>query len=136
MPLKYIIVESKKLVYLQGIANVSFSELMNHIDELCQDPKYKPPMKKLVDHRQIKKLDLTMKEQEYFVEKKVSFRELFSGEKCAIVTPTDFVSALARVHSALIEESNIETSIFRNFNEALTWLGIEFDDEIIKGISL
>jgi hypothetical protein len=136
MPLEYTFIESKKLVYLKGIGTVSFSELMNHIDELCQNPKYKPPMKKLVDHRQIKKLDLTMKEQELFAEKKAAFRELFIGEKCAIVTPTDFTSALARVHSALIEESNIDTSIFRNFNEALTWLGIELDDdELIKGIS-
>ena len=54
MPLKYKIIESKKLVYLKGIGNVTFSELMNHIDELSQDPKYKAPMKKLVDHRQIK----------------------------------------------------------------------------------
>jgi len=54
MPLKYKIVESKKLIYLKGIGTVAFSELMNHIDELSQDPKYKAPMKKLVDHRQIK----------------------------------------------------------------------------------
>ena len=54
MPLKYKIIESKKLIYLKGIGTVAFSELMNHIDELGQDPKYKAPMKKLVDHRQIK----------------------------------------------------------------------------------
>ena len=137
MPLEYTFIESKKLVYLKGIGTVSFSELMNHIDELFQNPKYKPPMKKLVDHRQIKKLDLTMKEQELFAEKKASFRELFSGEKCAIVSPTDFVSALARVHASINEGSNIDTSVFRDFNEALTWLDIELDDdELIKGISL
>ena len=129
MPLKYKIIESKKLVYLKGIGTVSFSELMNHIDDLSQDPKYKAPMKKLVDHRQIKELDLTMNEQKRFAEKKASFKELFSGEKCAIVSPTDFVFALARIHAALNDGSNIDTSIFRDFNEALTWLGIELDDD-------
>jgi len=129
MPLKYKIIESKKLLYVKGIGTVSFSELMNHVDELCQDPKYKAPMKKLVDHRQVKKLDLTMNEQERFVEKKASMKELFLGEKCAIVVPTDFGFALARVHGALSEGSNRDTSVFRDFNEALTWLGVKLDDD-------
>ena len=81
MPLKYKIVESKKLVYLKGIGSVAFSELMNHIDELSQDVKYKAPMKKLVDHRQIKKLDLTMKEQELFAEKKSLIQRVVFGRK-------------------------------------------------------
>ena len=134
MPLKYEIIESKKLLYIKGIGAVSFSELMNHVDELCQDPKYKAPMKKLVDYRQIKKLDLSMDEQERFVEKKASVKELFSGEKCAIVAPTDYGFALARVHGALSEGSNRDTSIFRDFNDALTWLDVKLDDdELISG---
>jgi hypothetical protein len=133
MPLKYEIIETKKLLYVKGIGAVFFSELMNHIDELCQDPKYKAPMKKLIDYRQIKKLDLSMDEQERFVEKKASVEKVFSGEKCAIVAPTDFGFALARVHAALIEGSDLDTSIFRDFNEALTWLGVELDDELIGG---
>jgi hypothetical protein len=104
MPLKYEIIGSKKLLYVKGIAAVSFSELMDHVDELCQDPKYKAPMKKLVDYRQIKKLDLSMDEQERFVEKKTSVKELFSGEKCAIVAPTGYGFALARVHVHLVKD--------------------------------
>ena len=134
MPLKCEIVESKKLVYIRGIGAVSFSELMNHVDELCQDPKYKAPMKKLVDYRQIKKLDLSMDEQERFVKKKASVKELFSGEKCAIVAPTDFGFALARVHASLSGGADRETAVFRDFNEALIWLGIELDNvELISG---
>ncbi len=133
MPLKYEIIESKKLLYVKGIGAVFFPELMNHVDELCQDPKYKAPMKKLIDYRQIKKLDLSMDEQERFVEKKASVEKVFSGEKCAIVAPTDFGFALARVHAALSEGSDLDTSIFRDFNEALTWLGVELDDELISG---
>ena len=134
MPLIYKIIESKKLLYVEGVGVVSFSELMNHVDELCQDPKYKAPMKKLVDYRQIKKLDLTMDEQERFVQKKASVKEFFSEEKCAIVAPTDYGFALARVHGALSEGSNRDTSIFRDFNDALTWLDVKLDDdELISG---
>ena len=57
-----------------------------------------------------------------------------TGEKCAIVASTDFGFALARVHAALSEASNIDTSVFRDLNEALTWSGVELDDdELING---
>ena len=70
MPLIYEIIESKKLVYVIGTGAVTFYELMHHIEELCLDPKYKAPMKKLIDYRQIKYLDLSMQEQEVFAQKK------------------------------------------------------------------
>jgi len=70
MPLIYEIIESKKLVYVHGTGAVTFYELMHHIEELCLDPKYKAPMKKLIDYRQIKYLDLSMQEQEVFAQKK------------------------------------------------------------------
>ena len=129
MPFTYEIIESKKLIYAKAAGTVSFNDLLNHIDKLCQDPKYKAPMKKLVDYRQIKKMDLTMDEQEHFVDKKASVNELFAGEKCAIITPTDYGFALARVHAGLSERSNRDTLIFRDFNEALTWLDVELDDD-------
>ena len=67
-------------------------------------------------------------------EKKTSVKELFSGEKCAIVAPTDYGFAIARVHGALSEGSNRDTSIFRDFNDALTWLDVKLDDdELISG---
>jgi len=78
MPLKYTIIESKKLLYAKATGTVTFSELMNHVEELCQDSKYKAPMKKLIDYRQIKNMDISMDEQERFAEKKASVKELFS----------------------------------------------------------
>jgi hypothetical protein len=46
----------------------------------------------------------------------------------------EFGFALARVHAALSEGSKIDTSLFRDFNETLTWLGFELDDnELING---
>jgi hypothetical protein len=129
MPFRYKIIENKKLVYAKAIDTVTFSDLLNHLDELCQDPKYKAPMKKLVDHRQNKKFDLTMKEQEQFAGKKASFKKMFSGEKCAIVVPTDFGFALGQVHASLSSCEDIETKAFRNFDEALIWLDVELDSD-------
>jgi hypothetical protein len=46
MPLTYEIIEDKKLVFCIGTGRITFSELMNHIEELSTDPKYKKPMLK------------------------------------------------------------------------------------------
>jgi hypothetical protein len=68
MALKYKIIKSKKTVYVFGSGDITFSELMHHIDELAQDQDYKAPMKKLVDYRAIKDLDLSMTESEIFAQ--------------------------------------------------------------------
>ncbi len=132
MPLRYKIIENKKLAYVVGTGAVTFSELMNHVDELSKDPKYKAPMKKLVDYREINKLDLSMKEQESFAQKKASAKESFAGEKCAIVVTTDYGFALARVHVSLSEGADRDTAVYRDFKKALAWLNVEIDDELIR----
>lgn len=132
MPLKYEVVESKKLVYVIGTGVVTFYELMHHIEKLGQDRRYKAPMKKLVDYRQIQYLDLSMHEQKALAQKKVEFNALYAGEKCAIVAPTDVGFGIARIHGALVDDSIIETMVFRDINGALAWLGIELDDDNLK----
>jgi hypothetical protein len=128
MPFRYKIIENKKLLYAKATDTVTFSCLIDHLDEVCQDPKYKAPMKKLVDYRQIKKMDITMHEQERFAQKKASLKKLFFGEKCAIIVPTDFGFALGQVHASLSSCEDIETKAFRNFDEALSWLDVELDN--------
>ena len=133
MPLRYKIVEGKKLVYVIGTGMVTFYELMHHIEKLSQDPNYNAPMKKLIDYRQIKYLDLSMQEQEVFAQKKAEFNTSYIGEKCAIVVPTDVGFGIARIHGALMDDSNIDTMVFRDVNEALNWLGIDSDEGELIG---
>ena len=128
MPLKYEIVENKKLVYVIGTGAVTFYELMHHIEKLGQDSKYKAPMKKLVDYRKIKYLDLSMQEQKVLARRKAELNALYNGEKCAIVVSTDVGFGIARIHGALIDDSIIDTMVFRDVNGALSWLGVELDD--------
>jgi len=129
MPVKYNIIESKKLVYAIGSGHVTLSDLMGHMDELSHDPNYKAPMKKLVDYRQVNHLDLSMEASEIFAAKKAELKEVFHKEKCAIVATKDINFGTARVHNALIDSSGIETAVFRDLEKALAWLEIELDDD-------
>lgn len=38
---------------------------------------------------------------------------------------------MARIHDSLIQvkDTNIDTMVFRDFNEALEWLGVALDDD-------
>jgi hypothetical protein len=130
MALRYEINEAKKLVYAIGTGVVSFSELMNHMEEISQDPRYQAPMRKLVDYRDIKSIELSMDESEIFAKKKASLDSVFAGEKCAVVSPSDIGFGMARIHDSLLdkENPNIDFVVFRKFEDALTWLGVKLED--------
>ena len=129
MTVQYKIIENKKIVYVLGTDVITFSDLMDHTDDLSHDKNYKAPMRKLVDYRNIKKFDLSIKEAEIFANKKASLTDVFSRETCAIVAPRDMEYGMARVHFALTSDSTITTEVFRKFKEALVWLNIELDDD-------
>lgn len=129
MPLEYKIIEEKKLVHVTGWGIITFSELLSHINELGKDPGYKKPMKKLIDYRQVSNVELSMTESESFAQTKAELSDIFSEEKCAIVAPKDVTFGTARIHDSLIEmkEPNIETEVFRDFDQALDWLDVVLD---------
>jgi hypothetical protein len=45
-----------------------------------------------------------------------------------MILQMDFGFAFTRLRGAFIKGSNIYTSIFRDFNEVLTWLEVELED--------
>ena len=128
MPLRYKIIEHKKLVYVIGDGEITLDELIAHIEELSKDPEYTPPMKKLVDYRQASTMGPPNKDLDIFINKMSSYQNAFRNEKCAIVVNNDLDFGISRVYGAMIEPANLETNVFRNFNEALQWLEIELDD--------
>ena len=131
MPVTYKIIPGKKLVYATGTGDVTFAELMRHIEDLSRDPEYKAPMRKLVDYREVTQIDLSPEESESFALKKSLYGDRFAGEKCAIVAPRDTGFGVARAHSTLIgfKDVDIETQVFRDFDKALQWLDVRLDTE-------
>ena len=132
MSLKYEIYENLKLVLAIGKDIISFKELMDHMDQLSKDPRYIKPMKKLVDYRQVKSIQLNSAESETFAQKKAGLANIFIGEKCAIVAPVDPAYGVARVHDSLMDykEPGIEVSVFRDWEEAQNWLDVKLPDHI------
>ena len=131
MPVRYKIIKEHNLVLTTGAGTISFDELMAHIAQLSSDPDYKKPMKNLIDYRNVKSIRMSSSESEVYANKKADLSNIFFGEKCAIVAPTDSTYGMARIHDSLMDyfEPGIETSVFREWQEAREWLNLEYPED-------
>jgi hypothetical protein len=125
MPFNYRIFDDIKLVYVKGEGNITFDDLMHHINELASDPHYVAPMKKLVDLRVATKANLTIAEEQKFADRKSCLIEKFRDEMCAFVTASDLDFGMSRTHGAIISSTGITTNVFRNLEGALAWLDVD-----------
>ena len=127
MSIKYDIIESKSLILAKGIDVVKGTDVIKHLDELAADERYKAPMKKLVDYRNIDNIIISSEDAIIIAKKKKNLAVKFQGEKCAFVSPGDLTYGTSRVHQALIQGADINTEVFRSVDEAIDWLDVIID---------
>jgi hypothetical protein len=130
MAYRYKIFDDIKLVYVKADGPLYLKDLMDHIEKLAADPKYIPPMLKLVDYRELEGYGISIRESEIFSQKKQSLSDKFINEKCAFVVSSDLIFGMVRHHQAYLDEDKLSTNIFRDINEAKNWLGIDTDYEL------
>jgi len=127
MPIEYDIITDKKLVLAKGSGVITGIDVIRHLDALAVDDRYKAPMKKLVDYRTIDSIRISLKEAYSIAQKKIKLASVFSGERCAFVSPTDVTYGSSRVHQALVDGAGLKTAVFRRIEDALEWLGVNLD---------
>ena len=125
MTVGYTFDDRWKLVFVNIADTVTFEQLMLYLKSLSQDPRYRPPMKKLVEFRKCRKFDLTRDQAEKFAALNRDLSSCFANEKCAIVAPGDLEYGLSRAHEMYLSGSGLDIKVFRQLPEALDWLGIE-----------
>ena len=132
MALEYDIIENKRLVIAKGSGTLSRHEIVNHFDTLSKDPRYKAPMKKLVDFRNVDRFTLSMDDEKKLSAHKSSYEGIFRNERCAIVSSKDIIYGMSRVHEALMFESKIDINVFRDIHEAIKWIDIKLTESEIS----
>ncbi len=125
MAIKYTIIPELKLVSVIGSAVIGYSDLSEHFDTLAMDPRYQPPMKKLIDYRNIWLLALSDKELALCNQKKITFKERFSGEQCAIVSTGNLNYRTACKLCAKSDPLMSTTRSFKDLETAFNWLELE-----------
>jgi len=127
MPIAYDIIMEKQLVLAKGSGVITGVDVIGHLDALALDDRYKAPMKKLVDYRKIDNIVITSEEASLIAQKKKRLARIFTGERCAFVTPGELAHDLSRVHQALLYGSGLKTEVFRRIEDALKWLDVTLD---------
>lgn len=126
MPIEYNIDEEQQLVWVTGSGTITGKDVISHLGLLAHDTSYIPPMKKLVDYRNIETIKITQDEAETIAQTKNSFNNKFAGEICAFVAPVDLTYGTARVHQARVG-NDIDIKVCRTIEEALEYLVISID---------
>jgi hypothetical protein len=128
VPIRYKIIEAKRLVVALPTGSVTLDDLMKHLDELARDPRYASPMKKLIDYRNTPMVALTPDEARVLADRKSALQAKFAGERAAVITTRDVDFGMSRVHGVLVEPANIQTAVFRDLPGALAWLEVSLDE--------
>ena len=127
MPVEYDIIEDKQIVVAMGSGVVTGIDVINHLDKLATDTRYIAPMKKIIDYRSIDSINISPEDAVTFALKKDTFNKKFHGERCAFVSPGTVTYGTSRVHQSLVNNSSINTAVFKQVEEALGWLGVTLD---------
>ena len=127
MTVTYRFLEEWKLVLVNISDTVTFEQMTAYLTSLSKDPRYLPPMNKLVDFRKCRDYALTREEAEKFAGLNRDLSPVFTDEKCAIVAPGDLEYGMSRVHEMYTSGSGVDITVFRRLGDALTWLGIDAD---------
>jgi hypothetical protein len=127
MSVGYSFIKEWKLVWVNISDVVTFGQMTAYLKSLSEDPRYCPPMNKLVDFRECRDYTLTREEAEKFAELNRKLSPVFADEKCAIVAPGDLEYGMSRVHEVYATGSGLNITVFRHLRDALDWLGIDPD---------
>ena len=113
-----------RIIHVKVVGDLSYPDLMDHINKLKNDGFYRPPMKNIFDYRLCIQNQLTISEAKQFALTKISLGHIFANEMCAIIAPEDINYGLGRLHEILTSSSSFITSVFRRFEDGLSWLDI------------
>jgi hypothetical protein len=127
MPIEYDIIADKKLVLAKGSGVITGADVIRHLDVLAADDRYKAPMKKLVDYRNVDSIRISLETAYSIAQKKIKLANIFAGERCAFVSPWSTSYGSSHLHRALVDGSGINTAVFRCMEDALGWLDVELD---------
>lgn len=124
MAISYRIDSRKGLVLTTATGVLTEDELLEHKRKLLEDPAFKPGMRELSDVRGVEKLEVTP-EGVWRLAAQDSIDSSRLGEyRLAIVASTDIVFGTARMYEALTDLNIPGVMVFRDMEEARSWLGV------------
>lgn len=120
MPADYSIDRKRGLVNSRAWGHVSGLDFVEHQRRLSADPDFRPEHDQIWDCRGIERVS----EADAETMRQLAANNPFAaGSRRAVVSPSNTAYGLSRMFEILTEESPDEFRVFRDWNEALSWLG-------------
>ena len=124
MPLTYTIEPSRNLIVATGTGVLTDDDVMEHRRVLVADPRFSFEMRELSDIRQVTDFRLTPAGIRVMVAADVKMMAAGGMHKLAVVAEENVAYGMSRMYQTLGEPNIRLVGVFRNYKEALEWLGI------------
>ena len=82
----------------------------------------------LCDYSNIENFDVSTKDIDDITEWQVSIDKLIGDGRCAVIASNDSVYGMSRMWEILSSERSQQICVFRQMNDAVTWLGYTVEE--------
>jgi hypothetical protein len=125
MPISYRIDEPRGLILTTASGVLTDSDILQLKASLLADPRWKPGMRELSDVRMIDRLEVTAAGVAQMMLRDAADAAALASYRLAIVVAHDLAYGMARMYQMLTEQSVPNVRVFRDMEEAKSWLELE-----------
>ena len=121
MPIKYRIDKGNRIIFAEVEGDFTLEDIIKTINSVVSDRDFRSGFNVLSDHRKIGE-PATTQQMQGMAAHLESLSYAYGGTKWAMLVSKEASYGMMRMLSALVENVPIELRVFRDMEEALTWL--------------
>ena len=130
MPIDYVIDKKLGTIFMRATGEFTDNDLLDCQQRVSEDSAFDPEYLQLVDYSQVKQFSVTKEGLQLMA----SRTHVGVGSRRAIIAPTDISFGMSRMSLTYRElrDQFPGGAVFRTKDEAVRWLGIVGDPDIIQ----
>ena len=123
--------KEQKLARVSASGKVNALELRDIFSELIKHRDWQPGFDILCDYREIVDFDVSTQDIDEITKWQISMDHMIGNGKCAVVASRDSVFGMSRMWEMISANRSQDICVFRELDDAVSWLGIVNRESII-----
>jgi hypothetical protein len=124
MPYSFTVDSVRKRITVRASGEFSMGDILSFRAALLAHPEVGPDMHALIDGRDVTEMP-TPRELRILASNTEGFRRRFGSMRIAMLASSDYVLGMLRMYKAVLQGGPLIMEIFRDPDEARTWLAGE-----------
>lgn len=120
--------KDRRMAQVKAWGTVTGRELKDIFSEIVEHQDWDAGFSMLCDYNQILNFDITPNDIYYIIEWQESIDAIIGNGRCAVVAGRDFIFGMSRMWQTLSSGRSQQVFVFRQMNDAVTWLGGTFKE--------